>query len=176
MVDMGASAEKVVRQKWCLLRRLWTSARVDCGPARRRARSAGEAWPQWRAQPAWRSARCARGETPEALVHLDQLARTPSADLRDRHQPHWQHDQPRWSRRARPTRSSALSHRQEDLKEGTARTEGRARRVSRRLELRHQIAHGTALTGRLRRSRSPSAHPGRHASGVALRAASEAEG
>jgi Rhodopirellula transposase DDE domain len=33
-------------------------------------------------------------------------------------------------------------------------TEGRARRVSRRVELRHQIAHGTALTGRLRRSRS----------------------
>ncbi len=29
-----------------------------------------------------------------------------------------------------------------------------ARRVSRRVELRHQIAHGTALTGRLRRSRS----------------------
>jgi AcrR family transcriptional regulator len=59
-----------------------------------------------------------QGGASPVLVRLDQLARTPSADLRDRHQPHWQHDQPRWSRRARPTRSSALSHRQEDLKEG----------------------------------------------------------
>ena len=101
-----------------------------------------------------------QGRASPVLVHLDQLARTRSTDLRDRHQPHRQHDQPRWSRRARPTRSSALSHRQEDLKEGTARTEGRARRVSRRVELRHPIAHGTALTGRLRRSRSLSCSRG----------------
>jgi hypothetical protein len=42
-----------------------------------------------------------------------------------------------------------------DLKEGIARTEGRARIVSRRVELRHQIAHGTALTGEPRWN-----HPG----------------
>jgi uncharacterized protein YndB with AHSA1/START domain len=31
----------------------------------------------------------------ETFDQLDQLARTPSADLRDHHQPQWQHDQPR---------------------------------------------------------------------------------
>src|SRR6266511_3955269 len=117
---MGASAEKVVRQKWCLLqatmderaRRLWSG--TEAGAI------------GWGGVAAVARAQVEQGGASPVLVHLDQLARTPSADLRDRHQPHWQHDQPRWSRRARPTRSSALSHRQEDLKEGTARTEGRA--------------------------------------------------
>jgi hypothetical protein len=43
LLTLGASAETVVRQTCARRRRLWTSARVDCGPARRRARSAGVA-------------------------------------------------------------------------------------------------------------------------------------
>src|SRR5260370_825818 len=37
-------------------------------------------------------------KTEAVIRELEASTRTPSADLRDRHQPHWQHDQPRWFR------------------------------------------------------------------------------
>jgi hypothetical protein len=95
-----------------------------------------------------------QGRASPVLVHLHQLARTPSADLRDRHQPHRQHEQPSRPRRPRTTRSSPLSDRQEDLEDGTTKTEYRARRLPWRLELRHQVAPAAAVTGRLRRSQA----------------------
>ena len=49
------------------------------GPARKRARSAQEGWPRWRARPAWPSARCARDETRLAEV---QRPRTSSGSRR----------------------------------------------------------------------------------------------
>ncbi len=91
---------------------------------------------------------------PAVLVHLDQLARSTATYLRDDHQPHRQHHQPRWPRRPRPTRSSPLSDRQEGLGQGVPFAEHRARRVSRRLELRHQTARSGQLIGRLTHSRA----------------------
>ena len=87
-------------------------------------------------------------------LHLDQLARSSPADLRDGHQPHRQHQQPRRPRRARAARSSPLSNRQEGVEEGASRAEDRARRFPWRVELRDQAPQGAALTAQLLHSRA----------------------
>ncbi len=95
-----------------------------------------------------------QGRTPPFLVHFDQLARQAAALVRDSHQPDQQHDQPRRTGGPRPSRSSAVSDRQESLRRRTQGPEHRARRLPRRLELRHQAAPEASMIARLVHSRA----------------------
>jgi hypothetical protein len=87
--------------------------------------------------------------SPPLLVHHVELARSTTANLQDRREPHRQHDHARRARRPCQARQTTLSDRQENLAEGNAHAQHREGRLPWGLELHHPPTGARPVSNRV---------------------------